>query len=476
MSRNHLVAGWKLDGTIEFDYPKAITRRPRGVDEVMVSMVGKGRDIRVTANHRMIRQCGRKKFWRDVQALDLVGRAFRFPVSGIAEPLAVEPTIQYVSDRSRRRREVALAYSYRQRGMIKEEAAREARVTVSANLERKAKVPKSLTLDECRFIGFWLGDGSLYGGRCTLAQSKRYPKIIAWVDVLLSRLGYACSRVENAARQGQMASVHWTIARGTGSRCQAREAGYFTVEPYLKKCGSPLLWGLNTDQFSALLDGFWLADGNHGDGETPSERGRSVTGAQRPLYDLIQAIGTCRGFHVTLRPEISFNRRKPAHHSEQFCLAWNRTNGFGALRQKLHVEPLWLQEDVWCVTSSTGYIVTRRKGKVAIVGNSTGFDFPELDTVVLARPTVSLAVYQQQLGRVMRPHPAKADAWVIDMVDQVGQFGKIEDLRLKPGGRTGQQWQIVSGTRQLTNIYFVGGDRLKTRLRLKRQLAEGAAW
>jgi hypothetical protein len=92
--------------------------------------------------------------------------------------------------------------------------------------------------------------------------------------------------------------------------------------------------------------------------------------------------------------------------------------------------------------------------------------------VVLARPTISLGLYYQQVGRLLRPHPAKASAWVVDMVDQVGQFGKIEYLWLQPGGSTGEQWEIVSrsgaGSRVLTNQYFDASAFQKRRARWRK--------
>ena len=60
----------------------------------------------------------------------------------------------------------------------------------------------------------------------------------------------------------------------------------------------------------------------------------------------------------------------------------------------------------------------------------TGFDFPELDTVVLASPTMSLVKYYQRVGRAIRPHPSKKSAWVIDMVNLVNTFGAVEDLHI----------------------------------------------
>lgn len=109
-----------------------------------------------------------------------------------------------------------------------------------------------------------------------------------------------------------------------------------------------------------------------------------------------------------------------------------------------------------------------RAGEIQVVANvgvlGLGFDYPELETVVLARPTVSLALYYQHVGRLLRPHPLKQSAWVVDMVDQVRQFGKIEDLWLQPGGTHGQSWEVITrhgGPRVLTNVYFGGGGPLR---------------
>jgi DNA repair protein RadD len=102
-----------------------------------------------------------------------------------------------------------------------------------------------------------------------------------------------------------------------------------------------------------------------------------------------------------------------------------------------------------------------RAGRIRVVSNvgilAVGFDYPELECVILARPSLSLALYYQQVGRCIRPHPDKPSAHVVDLVGLVTQFGRIEDLTLRPGGTRGDAWIVASGTRQLTNIYF--GDR-----------------
>lgn len=100
-----------------------------------------------------------------------------------------------------------------------------------------------------------------------------------------------------------------------------------------------------------------------------------------------------------------------------------------------------------------------KEGKIKVVANvgvlTTGFDYPELDTVIIARPTMSLAMYYQIVGRVIRPYPGK-DAWVVDLCGNVKRFGKVEDLYLtEPKQGEYMIRGLCNGTdKQLTNIYF----------------------
>lgn len=45
---------------------------------------------------------------------------------------------------------------------------------------------------------------------------------------------------------------------------------------------------------------------------------------------------------------------------------------------------------------------------------SEGFDLPAISAVILLRPTKSLSLFLQQVGRALRPAPGKAFAWVFD--------------------------------------------------------------
>ncbi|WP_071146710.1 DEAD/DEAH box helicase [Bacteroides ihuae] len=97
-----------------------------------------------------------------------------------------------------------------------------------------------------------------------------------------------------------------------------------------------------------------------------------------------------------------------------------------------------------------------KSGEIPVVANvgvlTTGFDYPELDTIVMARPTMSLALYYQIVGRAIRPHKDKACGWIVDLCGNVKRFGKVEELKLVEPKKG--LWQVESKGKQLTNVYF----------------------
>lgn len=97
-----------------------------------------------------------------------------------------------------------------------------------------------------------------------------------------------------------------------------------------------------------------------------------------------------------------------------------------------------------------------KRGDIHVVANvgtlTTGFDYPELDTVILARPTKSLALYYQMVGRAIRPFKGK-EGWIIDLGGSYRRFGPVSELRIEcPPGSS--RWMVTSRGRQLTNVFF----------------------
>jgi DNA repair protein RadD len=72
---------------------------------------------------------------------------------------------------------------------------------------------------------------------------------------------------------------------------------------------------------------------------------------------------------------------------------------------------------------------------------SEGFDIPAASCAILLRPTQSLGLYLQQVGRVLRPAPGKAAAIVLDHVGNVHRHGFPDDLR---------EWSLTDGARRAT--------------------------
>lgn len=75
---------------------------------------------------------------------------------------------------------------------------------------------------------------------------------------------------------------------------------------------------------------------------------------------------------------------------------------------------------------------------------TTGFDMPSLDCVILARPTMSLALYYQMVGRGIRLDPDRPDKRlsVYDLAGVTNAMGKVEDIRIKTekGGFRDEVW------------------------------------
>lgn len=78
---------------------------------------------------------------------------------------------------------------------------------------------------------------------------------------------------------------------------------------------------------------------------------------------------------------------------------------------------------------------------------TTGFDHPELDCIVLLRPTRSIALYYQMLGRGVRIAPGKTKCKVIDLTSTVKHLGPIESIKLIPGKESESgKYELVSAT------------------------------
>ena len=87
-----------------------------------------------------------------------------------------------------------------------------------------------------------------------------------------------------------------------------------------------------------------------------------------------------------------------------------------------------------------------KDGSLKVVFNvgvlSIGFDHPALDCIILLRPTRSIGLYYQMLGRGVRIAPGKTSCKVIDLTSTVKNMGRIETIKLIRR----EKWELESET------------------------------
>lgn len=101
------------------------------------------------------------------------------------------------------------------------------------------------------------------------------------------------------------------------------------------------------------------------------------------------------------------------------------------------------------------FIDAFKRGEIPVIFNvnilAVGFDDPTLDAIITCRPTASLSVYYQQLGRGVRIHPEKENCKVVDFSGNVAKFGKVEELYYENVPLYG--WGLFSGKDELLTDY-----------------------
>lgn len=80
-----------------------------------------------------------------------------------------------------------------------------------------------------------------------------------------------------------------------------------------------------------------------------------------------------------------------------------------------------------------------RNGDLDILTNvevaTIGLDVPDIDMIVLLRPTQSLALYSQMVGRGSRPFPDKEHCLILDFAENVSRLGPVNDLKIDQKGK-----------------------------------------
>lgn len=329
--------GWKADvevgeevlafdketGETRFVPALAKVRRELEPDEFFCSIKGQSCDIRVTNHHRMLYDNKRHTGWKFKEAQDLaqLKDGAYIPVCGSAK----FPGVQ-------------------------------------------------LTDDEIRFIGWVMTDGTINpkNNQITIAQSKHQP----WVEDIQScidgcNLKYGKHEITGGTQYNETSPrIIWTISKGKPRGIHKDRRGWGYLEEYISKDLSPALHDMTERQFDVLLETVHQADGAKQANQPWTRRSYHIGKGNKTFIERLQVMALQRGYRssISLLPAGNQGRKSDfwtLHLKKQNFVKVGSQSG---KHSTWEIEP-HTDETCWCVQNELGTLVTRRNGKVAIVGN-----------------------------------------------------------------------------------------------------------
>lgn len=218
-----------------------------------------------------------------------------------------------------------------------------------------------LTDSEIGFIGWFLTDGCMDGARIRIYQSANSPlshhdHIRQCLDGCEFRYSVRKRIRPSPFGNGDSPEVIYSVSSGRKS-----DRGWDHLTEWLDKSFPLRKFDLlSRRQFKVLLEAMNLGDGlKH---TTYDQATISLAVANKEAADSIQSLAVRRGYRCNMAEQRQGGLIYILH-TRDSSLA---TVAKGAFRESVEASG----EEVWCVQTKTGTIITRRRGKVAIVGNS----------------------------------------------------------------------------------------------------------
>lgn len=94
---------------------------------------------------------------------------------------------------------------------------------------------------------------------------------------------------------------------------------------------------------------------------------------------------------------------------------------------------------------------------------TVGFDFPELDHIIIGRPMKSLSLFYQICGRGLRISEGKTFCKLTDLCDNIKRFGEINSFYIEDISSGNELWRLRSNIGYLTGVNLLNGQDLEDR-------------
>lgn len=327
--------GWKNDveigeDVLAFDYKTGETkfvptmakiRRPLDKGERFYHLEGQSSDIRVTDRHRMLYDNKRRKGWKFKETSELAALK-----DGAYIPVCGHGKFDGVP----------------------------------------------LSDAELTFIGWVMTDGCINdaNGQITITQGEQQLAYCKEIEECIKECGFKFTRSSRRRTpdethfnaHGDLAT--WTISKGKPRGRDKHLSGWGRLEPWLSKDMSRRLFDMTEKQFEVMLEAIY-----HGDGNKHHTASWHIGKGNKTFIERLQMMAIQRGYRASVSVDECNEVRK--------CKLWMihlKKQDFVKVGAHHGVHAVWeieehSDESCWCVQNELGTLVTRRNGKVAIVGN-----------------------------------------------------------------------------------------------------------
>lgn len=229
-----------------------------------------------------------------------------------------------------------------------------------------------LTDSQIRFIGWFLTDGNLHKttNAITISQDHKSP-FLDDIRRCIEGCGFKYSTYTETRKtqfSDQSTILKFVVSKGTPRGRDKHLSGWGKLEPYIDKAFAATLDGLNRVQLGVLIDEMNKGDGLKRTSVDWRAQTTSICTGVRSLADRLQSLCVRRGFRCNIAEgDWNANPIYILHIKDEQARYVGGCNW--ADRPHFAARVFAPFERVWCVEVDTGAIVTRRNGKVAIVGN-----------------------------------------------------------------------------------------------------------
>lgn len=269
-------------------------------------------------------------------------------------------------------------------------------IPTSSNLKWSTKM--MLSDDEIRFVGWSLTDSNLSEqDSLTIYQSK--PEHVIKIRELLKRLNVkhketvTSKEVLNSHPKNYKANYDLHTFR-ISKKCIV----YDKLFKYIKPDFSKSLHLMSKKQFEIFWETLMFADGT----KQKNKSGKFCT-VDKNFCDNLMQLAVLRGY-TPMYGTYKTKSGKTVYNlgiKDKTYIQLTRRDERGA---DFTIEKGVASDLAWCITNRLGTIITRRNGKVAILGNCPSVKGLRIvEAVQMGRPTKSLGKYLQICGRALRP-------------------------------------------------------------------------